>query len=197
MVQKRVASVKLAMEKLEHFLELGGTKKDITLLVISGIALIVSIFDLVPLPFDASWAAIILCGIPIILEAVIGLVTAFDIKADVLVSLALIASVCIGEDFAAGEVAFIMQLGGLLEELTVARARKLQKFLSQPFAVAENFTGLKGKYVPLKDTVRSFAAIVDGEADDLPEWAFFNVGTLEDARQKAAEKMAEEKGGAV
>lgn len=111
------------MEKLEHFLELGGTKKDITLLVISGIALIVSIFDLVPLPFDASWAAIILCGIPVILEAVIGLVTAFDIKADVLVSLALIASVCIGEDFAAGEVAFIMQLGGLLEELTVARAR--------------------------------------------------------------------------
>ena len=92
--------------------------------MISGIALIVSIFDLVPLPFDASWAAIILCGIPIILEAVIGLVTAFDIKADVLVSLALIASVCIGEDFAAGEVAFIMQLGGLLEELTVARARR-------------------------------------------------------------------------
>ena len=117
MVQKGVTSVKLAMEKLEHLLELGGTKKDITLLVISGIALIVSIFDLVPLPFDASWAAIILCGIPIILEAVIGLVTAFDIKADVLVSLALIASVCIGEDFAAGEVAFIMQLGGLLEEL--------------------------------------------------------------------------------
>ena len=102
MVQKRATSVKLAMEKLEHFLELGGTKKDITLLVISGIALIVSIFDLVPLPFDASWAAITLCGIPIILEAVIGLVTAFDIKADVLVSLALIASVCIGEDFAAG-----------------------------------------------------------------------------------------------
>ena len=123
MVQKGVTSVKLAMEKLEHFLELGGTKKDITLLVISGIALIVSIFDLVPLPFDASWAAIILCGIPIILEAVIGLVTAFDIKADVLVLLALIASVCIGEDFAAGEVAFIMQLGSLLEELTVARAR--------------------------------------------------------------------------
>lgn len=122
-VQKGAVSVKQAMEKLEHFLELGGTKKDITLLVISGIALIVSIFDLVPLPFDASWAAIILCGIPIILEAVIGLVTAFDIKADVLVSLALIASVCIGEDFAAGEVAFIMQLGGLLEELTVARAR--------------------------------------------------------------------------
>lgn len=66
---------------------------------------------------------IILCGIPILLEAVIGLVTEFDIKADVLVSLALIASVLIREDFAAGEVAFIMQLGGLLEELTVAKAR--------------------------------------------------------------------------
>lgn len=70
-----------------------------------------------------AWFAIVLCGLPIILEAVIGLVTAFDIKADVLVSLALIASVCIGETFAAGEVAFIMQLGALLEELTVARAR--------------------------------------------------------------------------
>ena len=79
------------MEKLEGMLELGGTKKDITLLVISGIALLCSIFDFVELPFDASWAAIILCGIPIILEAVIGLVTEFDIKADVLVSLALLA----------------------------------------------------------------------------------------------------------
>lgn len=114
--------MKKLMEKLEHLLELGGTKKDIALLVISGAALIVSLTGL-ELPFNAAWVAIILCGVPIILEAVIGLVTAFDIKADVLVSLALIASVCIGEDFAAGEVAFIMQLGGLLEELTVARAR--------------------------------------------------------------------------
>ena len=65
------------------------------------------------------------------------------------------------------------------DKLTVMRARKLQKFLSQPFAVAENFTGLKGK------------------ADDLPEWAFFNVGTLEEAREKAEKKLAEEKGGAV
>jgi len=137
------------MEKLEHFLELGGTKKDITLLVISGIALIVSIFDLVPLPFDASWAAIILCGIPIILEAVIGLVTAFDIKADVLVSLALIASVCIGEDFAAGEVAFIMQLGGLLEELTVARARAgIEKLVHLTPQTARVITGGKETAVP-------------------------------------------------
>ena len=149
MVQKSVTSVKLAMEKLEHFLELGGTKKDITLLVISGIALIVSIFDLVPLPFDASWAAIILCGIPIILEAVIGLVTAFDIKADVLVSLALIASVCIGEVFATGEVAFIMQLGGLLEELTVARAHAgIEKLVHLTPQTARVITGGKETAVP-------------------------------------------------
>ena len=115
--------MKELMKKLEGVLEIGGMKKDITFLVISGIALLLSIFDVVPLPFDIAWVSIILCGIPIILEAVIGLVTEFDIKADVLVSLALIASVLIGEDFAAGEVAFIMQLGGLLEEVTVARAR--------------------------------------------------------------------------
>ena len=118
--------------------------------MISGIALIVSIFDLVPLPFDASWAAIILCGIPIILEAVIGLVTAFDIKADVLVLLALIASVCIGEDFAAGEVAFIMQLGGLLEELTVARARAgIEKLVHiRAYQAAGVITGGKETAVP-------------------------------------------------
>ena len=111
------------MEKLERLLELGGIKKDITLLTISGIAVVGSLLNVHPFPFDLAWVAIILCGVPIILEAIIGLVTAFDIKADVLVSLALIAAVCIGQDFAAGEVAFIMQLGGLLEELTVARAR--------------------------------------------------------------------------
>lgn len=111
------------LRKLEHVLELGGIKKDITLLVISGIALIISLFDLLHLPFHTAWVAIILCGTPILLEAIIGLVTAFDIKADVLVSLALIASICIGEDFAAGEVAFIMQLGALLEDLTVVKAR--------------------------------------------------------------------------
>jgi heavy metal translocating P-type ATPase len=111
------------MEKLEDILDVGGTKKDIVLLVLSAIALLCSIFHLCPLPFDMAWIAIILCGVPIILEAIIGLVTSFDIKADVLVSLALIVAVCIGEYFAAGEVAVIMQLGGLLEELTVARAR--------------------------------------------------------------------------
>lgn len=112
------------MKKLEAVMELGGTKRDIVFLAISGVALLCSILDIVKLPFDPAWVAIILCGLPIVLEAVIGLVTEFDIKADVLVSMALIASVCIGEDFAAGEVAFIMQIGGLLEELTVAKARQ-------------------------------------------------------------------------
>ncbi len=115
--------MKSPIEKLEQLLELGGIKKDVTLLVLSGIAVLLSLFGIQPFPFDMAWIAILLCGTPIILEAIIGLVTAFDIKADVLVSLALIASVAIGEGFAAGEVAFIMQLGGLLEELTVAKAR--------------------------------------------------------------------------
>ena len=114
--------MKRIMEKLETLLEWGGLKKEIILLVISGISLLLSLFH-IPLPFSIAWVAIILCGVPIILEAIIGLVTAFDIKADVLVSLALVASICIGEHFAAGEIAFIMQLGALLEDLTVAKAR--------------------------------------------------------------------------
>ena len=121
-IEKR-SGMKKIIEKMEDFLEIGGIKKDVAFLVFGGCSLAVSIFDIIPLPFDAAWIAIILCGVPILMEAFIGLVTAFDIKADVLVSLALIASVCIGEYFAAGEVAFIMQLGALLEDRTVARAR--------------------------------------------------------------------------
>ena len=111
------------MKKLEALLEWGGVKRDVTFLVLSGLALLASILFGERAAVDPAWVAIFLCGVPIILEAIIGLVTAFDIKADVLVSIALIASVVIGEDFAAGEVAFIMQLGALLEDLTVARAR--------------------------------------------------------------------------
>ncbi len=148
------------MEKLEHFLELGGTKKDITFLILSGISLLISLFDLLPLPFDAAWIAVILCGVPIILEAIIGLVTAFDIKADVLVSLALIASILIGEDFAAGEVAFIMQLGALLEDLTVAKARagieKLVHLTPQTARVLANETEkiLPAEQVQVGDLLR-------------------------------------------
>ncbi len=71
------------------------------------------------------------------------------------------------------------------DKLTVSRARKIQRFLSQPFHVAEKFTGNKGKYVPLADTVAGFAAIVDGKADEYPEAAFYNVGGFEEAVQKA------------
>ncbi|MCD7762925.1 MAG: cation-translocating P-type ATPase [Lachnospiraceae bacterium] len=115
--------MKAAISRLEWMLELGGIKKDIVFLILSGAAVLCSLAGWSPFPFDAAWIAIVFCGIPIIMEAIIGLVTAFDIKADVLVSIALIASVITGEIFAAGEVAVIMQLGGLLEELTVAKAR--------------------------------------------------------------------------
>lgn len=92
-------------------------------LVVSAAALAASFFRPGILPVDPAWLAILLCGLPILKEAAVGLVTAFDIKADLLVSLALLASVWIGEYFAAGEVAFIMTIGALLEERTVARAR--------------------------------------------------------------------------
>ena len=72
-----------------------------------------------------------------------------------------------------------------LSELTVNRARKIQRFLSQPFHVAENFTGVPGKYVPVKETVRGFKAIIDGEMDEYPEAAFFNVGTIDEVVEKA------------
>lgn len=153
------------IEKVEQLMELGGTKKDIAFLAISGVALIASIFDLLPLPFDAAWIAIILCGIPIILEAIIGLITAFDIKADVLVSLALIASVLIGEDFAAGEVAFIMQLGGLLEDLTVAKARAgIEKLVHLTPQTARVITDGTEKIIPAQQVqVNDLIRVLPGE----------------------------------
>ena len=153
------------MKKLEELLEWGGIKRDILFLAVSGIALLISIFDLLPLPFDAAWIAIIFCGIPIVLEAVIGLVTAFDIKADVLVSIALIASVLIGEDFAAGEVAFIMQLGGLLEELTVARARAgIEKLVHLTPRTARIIAGTEERIVPAEQVrVGELLRVLPGE----------------------------------
>ena len=76
------------------------------------------------------------------------------------------------------------------DKTVVFRARKIQKFLSQPFHVAENFTGIKGVYVPVKETIRGFKAILDGEMDEYPENAFFNVGTIEDVKKKAEEMKA-------
>lgn len=130
------------VKNLEKLLDMGGTKKDIFFLLVSGIALAMNLLKIEPFPFSIAWVAIVLCGLPIVLEAFIGLVTEFDIKADVLVSIALIASVCIGEHFAAGEVAFIMQIGALLEDLTVAKARagieKLVHLTPQTARIIEN-----------------------------------------------------------
>ena len=110
-------------DKIEYILEYGGEKRAIIKLIISGLSLLISLWNPSFLPFDTAWIAILFCGCPIILEAALKLITEFDIRADVLVSIALIASIAIGEIFAAGEVAFIMQLGSLLEEFTVSKAR--------------------------------------------------------------------------
>ena len=77
------------------------------------------------------------------------------------------------------------------DKLIVNRARKIQRFFSQPFSVAEQFTGMKGKYVPLRETIRGFKEILDGLHDDLPEQAFLYVGTIDEAVAKARELMAE------
>ena len=77
------------------------------------------------------------------------------------------------------------------DKATVMRARKIQKFLSQPFFVAETFTGVPGKYVPLKETIRGFKMILDGEMDEYPENAFFNVGTIDEVIEKAKAEKAE------
>ena len=71
------------------------------------------------------------------------------------------------------------------DKLTVSRARKIQRFLSQPFSVAEQFTGMEGKYVPIKETIRGFREIIEGKHDDLPESAFLFVGTIDEAVAKA------------
>ena len=76
------------------------------------------------------------------------------------------------------------------DKLTVNRARRVQRFLSQPFAVAEQFTGLPGVMVPIEETIKGFNAILNGEVDDLPEQAFLNVGTIEDAKEKAKKLLA-------
>jgi len=99
------------------------SKRTLFLLVVSGVALAFSFFRLAPLPVDAAWVAVVLCGAPILKGAAEGLIRSLDIKADLLVSLALIASLLLNEIFAAGEVAFIMMIGAWLEDRTAARAR--------------------------------------------------------------------------
>ncbi len=140
------------LDRLEKLLEWGGTRRKVALLSVSGLALLMSMLGMEPLPFEISWIAIVLCGVPIVLEAVLGLATAWDIKADVLVSVALVASVIIGEDFAAAEIAFIMQLGELLEELTVARARKgIERLVRLTPATARKVEGAREEVIPAEE----------------------------------------------
>ncbi|ALB45761.1 MULTISPECIES: heavy metal translocating P-type ATPase [Clostridium] len=110
------------MSKIKEFFE-NEEKRTFLFLFLSAFALLISFLHIVNFKIDIAWVAIILCGFPIVKGAIEGLITEFDIKADVLVAIALVASILIGETFAAGEVAFIMTLGALLEEHTVAKAR--------------------------------------------------------------------------
>ena len=92
------------------------------------------------------------------------------------------------------DIIAILGIDELSEEdkVTVYRARKIQRFLSQPFSVAETFTGVKGVYVPIEETIKGFKQILSGETDDYPESAFFNAGTIEDVKKKADSIKASE-----
>ena len=126
-------------------------KRDITFLALGGGSLLLSFFAPAALPVNPAWLAILLCGAPIVREAAVGLFTRFDIKADVLVSLALLASVAIGEIFAVGEIAFIMQLGSLLEERTVAKARAgIEKLVRLTPRTARRVTAAGEESIPAK-----------------------------------------------
>ena len=127
-MEKEIETTKGVFEKISSLLSnlagLGGKRVAFAALVLSAVSLVLSILDLKIFGVDLAWVAVLLCGVPIVLEALAGLFDSFDIRAGVLVSAALFASVATGEIFAAGEVAFIMQLGELLEDFTVSRARK-------------------------------------------------------------------------
>lgn len=107
---------------MEKFL-ISEEKRTVLFMILSGVSLVISFFNIGKFPLNAAWISVVLCGIPIIKEAAVGLITRFDIKADLLVSIALIASIVINQVFAAGEVAFIMTIGAFLEERTVNKAR--------------------------------------------------------------------------
>lgn len=132
---------------------------------ISAVALLLSFLELVPGPVDPAWLAVLLCGVPIIKEGAEGLFTRFDIKADVLVSMALLASVIIGEIFAAGEVAFIMQLGALLEERTVAKARAgIERLVHLTPRTARRLDGSAESIIPAEEVrVDDLLRVLPGE----------------------------------
>lgn len=132
--------MKRCIAKLEHFLQLGGMKKDITLLVISGAAVICSLLKFRPFSFDMAWVAIILCGVPIVLEALISLVTAFDIKADVGIAMG-----GIGSDIAvdAADIALIDDEVKELPHLAALSKRMMTTIkLNMTFSMVLNFVAV-------------------------------------------------------
>ena len=159
------------MNTIKEILE-NEEQRNILFAMFGGISLILSFFGIQgPFSLDPAWVAVLLCGTPILREAVTGLITRFDIKADVLVAMALVAAVAIGETFAAGEVAFIMALGSLLEERTVRKAREgIEKLVSMTPRTARIVRDGVESIVPAEevrtgDTVRVFpgeSLAVDG-----------------------------------
>ena len=125
-------------------------KRTMLFLLLSFVSLIVSLLPIGRrLPADPAWIAVVLCGVPIVKGAAVGLITEFDIKADVLVSIALVASIAIGETFAAGEVAFIMAVGAYLEERTVSKARAgIEKLVHLSPATARRVAGGEESIIP-------------------------------------------------
>ncbi|MFP3153734.1 cation-translocating P-type ATPase [Lachnospiraceae bacterium ZAX-1] len=129
-------------------------KRSIFFLVLSGVSLIISFFFAKHIPVDPAWVAIVLCGAPIVGSAAVALATKFDVKADLLVSLALIASVMISEYFAAGEIAFIMVIGSMLEERTVAKARAgIEKLVRLTPRTARVMKGNAESVIPAEQVV--------------------------------------------
>ena len=154
-------------DRIEDILDYGGMKKSIAVLIISAACLIMSLaLQDEDLLIDPAWVAVILCGIPIIIKAVIGLVTRFDIKADVLVSIALVASLYIGEIFAAGEVAAIMVIGEILEDYTSERAnREINKLMDMKPKTARIMIGDEETIISASDVkVGDIVRVLPGES---------------------------------
>ena len=155
--------------------------RKLILMLISGIALLIGFFDIGNLPINTAWIAVVLCGVPIVIGAVIGVVKEHDIKADVLVAIALVAAVIIGEIFAAGEIALIMQIGAALEErtskkamagieklvnLTPQTARRIRNSSEETINVSDVATGdrlrvLAGETIPADGKVIAGKSAVD------------------------------------
>jgi len=153
------------MSVIAEFLR-DDVKRSVLLLAVSAASLVLSFFKVFDLPFDIAWVAIILCGAPILWDAATGLILRHDIKADVLVAMAIIAAICLQEWFAAGEVALIMEIGGLLEDISAAKANKgIEKLISMTPKTGRVVEEGSEKEVPVEDiAVGSIVRVRPGES---------------------------------